>query len=260
MTSHTLHPDWIVPDWPAPPGVRALCSTRQGGHSRAPWDSLNLGTRVQDDPEAVARNRARFSASLNPARPVYLAQVHGAAVVRLDPAAPDDQVADAAMTDATALACLVQVADCLPVLLCDARGERVAAAHAGWRGLAGGVIEATVAALRQDQPDAGLMAWLGPCIGPDAFEVGGEVREAFVAGAAEAEGAFRALAGGKWLANLPALARQRLTALGVASIHGNDGTPAWCTVTQSARFFSHRRDSVRLGASGRMAACVWREA
>ncbi|TFZ03331.1 peptidoglycan editing factor PgeF [Ramlibacter rhizophilus] len=254
--------DLLRPDWPAPASVRAACSTRKGGVSAPPYDSLNLGDHVGDDPSAVAANRARYAAALG-ARPVFLRQVHGSTALRLDAGTPDGVEADACVSTTRGLACTIMVADCLPVLLCDDEGRAVAAAHAGWRGLLGaqgrGVLEAAVGALARElgQPleraAPGLHAWLGPCIGPQAFEVGPEVREAFVAGDAGADACFTPRPAGKWLADLPGLARRRLRACGIESLHGNDGSPGWCTVTQASRFFSHRRDRV----SGRFAASVW---
>lgn len=267
--------DWLVPDWPAPRNVHALFTTRAGGVSLAPFDSLNLGDHVHDDPAAVATNRARLGQCLG-ARPVFLQQVHGTAVATLDRHTPDGTVADACVTTRPGIACTVMVADCLPVLFTDTEGAVVAAAHAGWRGLVGagaggagqGVLEtswaALVATLQTLQPRrtpeqiaASTLAWLGPCIGPEAFEVGQEVRAAFVAWRPDAARCFEPLpAQGKYLANLPQLARLRLQAMGITQLFGNDGTPAWCTVTQASRFFSHRRDAVRLGSTGRMAACI----
>ena len=255
---------WLVPDWPAPPGVLALCTTRLGGVSAPPLDSFNLGCRVGDVPEAVAANRQRLRAAVG-AEPVFMRQVHGVEVQDLDAWVPgqDEPQADACATSVPGRACTIQAADCMPVLLADAGGRVVGGAHAGWRGLAGGVLEALVAHLRGRLPqggaDAGLLAWLGPCIGPRAFEVGGEVREAFAAHDPAAAACFTAnpQAAGKWLADLQALARQRLAAAGVAAVYGNDGGDGWCTVTQESLFFSHRRDAVRLGTTGRMAACIW---
>lgn len=267
--------DWLVPNWPAPRHVHALFTTRTGGVSSAPFDSFNLGDHVHDDPAAVATNRKRLRHHLD-ARPVFLQQVHGTAVTLLEAQTPDGTVADACVTSQPGVACTVMVADCLPVLFTDHDGTVVAAAHAGWRGLAGvgadlagqGVLETCCAAvtdaLRSRQPGltreqcaAKTLAWLGPCIGPEAFEVGEDVRAAFVGWRAEAAGCFRPLpVVGKYLANLPQLARLRLQALGVHQVYGNDGTPPWCTVTQASRFFSHRRDAVRLGSTGRMAACI----
>jgi len=245
--------DWIVPDWPAPAHVRALCTTRAGGVSSGGYGSLNLGDHVGDAPAHVAANRARVRQATG-AHPVFLRQVHGTEVAALTLQSPDGLAADACTTGAPGAACTVMVADCLPVLLCDADGTRVAAAHCGWRGLAGGVLERAIEALGP-QGAAGRMAWLGPCIGPTAFEVGEEVKAAFEAHAAEAASCFHPGAQpGKWLADLPGLARQRLRALGVASVHGNDGSAPWCTVGNPSRFFSHRRDGL---GSGRFAALVW---
>ncbi|GAB3665712.1 peptidoglycan editing factor PgeF [Ramlibacter alkalitolerans] len=244
----------MTPDWPAPAGVGAFCSERGGGVSAPPYDTLNLGDHVGDDEAAVQENRRRFAATLQ-ARPVFLRQVHGQGVVRLDATTRDTTEADACWTTERGLACTMMVADCLPVLLADRRGAVVGAAHCGWRGLAGGVLEALWAQMAPTAGAAqGMLAWLGPCIGPQAFEVGPEVRAAFVAHDAAAAGLFRPHADGKFLADLPALARRRLSALGITALHGNDGTPAWCTVANPSRFFSHRRDRV----SGRFAASVWR--
>lgn len=240
----------LSPQWPAPANVRSACSTRAGGVSAAPYDTLNLGDHVGDRAEAVAENRRRFQEALG-ARPVFLKQVHGTGVLRLDAATPHGAEADACWTSERGLACTMMVADCLPVLLADRAGTRVGAAHCGWRGLAEGVLEALHA--RMEIAPADTLAWLGPCIGPDAFEVGPEVREAFVAHDAGAAQCFRPHGQGKFLADLPALARRRLAALGITQAHGNDGTPEWCTVGDASRFFSHRRDRV----SGRFAAAIW---
>ncbi len=250
-----MHPDWLVPKWPAAPGVRAVCTTRAGGRSLPPYDSLNLGDHVGDDALAVGSNRAVLAQALG-ARPVFLQQVHGRGVVTLDAHTPQGTQADACLTRERSVACTIMVADCLPLLLTDGRGSVVAAAHAGWRGLAGdvgvGVVETLHAALKV--PARELMVWLGPCIGPQAFEVGPEVKRAFEAHDPQAAACFRpAAAPGKWLADLPALARGRLAALGITQVYGNDGSPSWCTVTNPSRFFSHRRDRV----SGRLAACIW---
>ncbi len=245
-----------------PPGVGAWMSTREGGHSSAPWDSLNLGDHVGDAQADVRANRQQLADTLG-VRPVFLQQVHGTGVLELGPQIPDGAQADACFTFASGVACTIMVADCLPVLLWDAEGQWVAAAHAGWRGLAGeggaGVLEGLWAALgaRGARPDRAHV-WLGPCIGPEAFEVGPEVMQAFVQAQRDAAAAFRPGQGGRLLADLPALARLRLGQLGLAAVSGNDGTSAWCTVSRPALFFSHRRDAVRLGSSGRMAACIWR--
>lgn len=248
--------DWLRPDWPAPAAVQALCSTRHGGVSQPPFDSLNLGNHVGDEPDAVATNRVRLQAALGGPRPVFLRQIHGMHCQGLAATTPDELEADACSSSTPGIACTIMVADCLPVLLCNRQGTRVAAAHAGWRGLAGGVLESALAAF-QDDAGHNVMAWLGPCIGPQAFEVGAEVHAAFCAHDAQAAACFTAAPGGKFFANLPALARQRLVAAGVTQIYGNDASPDWCTVSNASRFFSHRRDSALLGGSGRMAACIW---
>jgi len=245
---------FIRPDWPAPVGAAA--STRLGGYSAAPFDGFNLGDHVGDDAHAVAANRALLRASLAlPAEPAWLAQVHGARVVHSDAVAADASVgaaagnaADACWTDRPGAVCAVLTADCLPVLFSARDGSCVAAAHAGWRGLAGGVLEATVAAL--PAPPQALLAWLGPAIGPAAFEVGDEVRAAFCDGDAGAAPAFiPASRDGHWLADLYLLARRRLAATGVLAVSGG----GLCTVSDARRFYSYRRD----GASGRMACLVW---
>ncbi len=266
-----LPADWIVPQWPAPANVRAVCTTRAGGVSVAPFDRLNLGNHVGDDPVAVAANRRTLRECMG-AHPVFLQQVHGTSVAELVMESADATVADACVASTPGLACTIMVADCLPVLLTNRQGTRVGAAHAGWRGLAGqggrGVLESIFEsfwhhpgaewsqfAIKNKATDT--LAWLGPCIGPDAFEVGAEVREAFCRADGSAEGFFSAIGGGKYLANLPGLARQRLLKLGVTAIYGNDGSSKWCTVRDPQRYFSHRRDAVPRGGSGRLAACVW---
>jgi polyphenol oxidase len=270
-----LHADWLIPDWPAPGNVRAVLTTRSGGISVAPYESMNLGDHVGDRPAHVQANRDRLRAALD-ARAVFMRQVHGADVMVLDPAVPDGETADACMTSSRRLACTVMVADCLPVLLCARDGSAVAAAHAGWRGLAGvagtdnrGVLEAVyrsfsaLPGVDTVQHATETIAWLGPCIGPTAFEVGAEVKAAFEAGPRGAESFFTPAGAGKYLADLAGLARLRLRALGVTQIHGNDGSHPWCTVRNPARFFSHRRDAGpdgnALRTTGRMAACVWLE-
>jgi len=256
--------DWLRPQWPAPASVQAVCTGRQGGVSLAPYASLNLGEHVGDAPAAVAANRSRVRQALG-VRPVYLNQVHGTAVAALDSNCTDGGEADGSWVADTGVACTVMVADCLPILLCTSDGTRVAALHAGWRGLAGrggGAAQAgpgIVEAFAQTQTALGVaperwMAWLGPCIGPQAFEVGDEVRAAFVASMAEAGQAFVPQSSGKWLADLPLLARQRLRAAGFQQVFGNDSSPRWCTVGNPLRYFSHRRDRV----SGRQAAFIWR--
>jgi len=241
------HPDWIVPDWPAPSNIRALITTRAGGVSLGAYSSLNLGLRTGDDPKAVAANRERLRAAL-PQEPKWLRQVHGARAVEAD-ALEDVPEADAAIARRPGTVCAVMVADCVPVLLADRAGTTVAIAHAGWRGLAGGVIEQAIG--RMAVPPGELLAYLGPGIGPGAFEVGPDVRDAFLSGNAQAEAAFKPHAAGKWLADLYLLARQRLARTGVTQVSG--GT--LCTYTDPLRFFSYRRDRT----TGRMAALIWRE-
>lgn len=250
---------WIVPAWPAPANVRAACTTRAGGASRGPFGSLNLGDHVGDRGEHVALNRRLFSDALG-ARPVFLNQVHGLQTVELTRDSPDGIEADGCVTRAAGLACTIMVADCLPVLLTTTDGRAVAAAHAGWRGLAGaqgqGILEAVCRRLRavaELEDPAQTLAWLGPCIGPEAFEVGAEVKSAFETFDAQAAQFFKPQGAGKWLADLPGLARHRLRALGVTRIYGNDGGAPWCTAGNPSIFFSHRRDRV----SGRFAASVW---
>ncbi|AMO24832.1 peptidoglycan editing factor PgeF [Ramlibacter solisilvae] len=244
----------IVPEWPAAPGVRALCTTRAGGVSAGPYRSLNLGDHVGDDPAAVTENRRRLSEALG-ARAVFMRQVHGQRVALLDERTLDGIEADACVASTPGLACTIMVADCLPLLFASGDGRTVGAAHAGWRGLAGGVIEAAVGAMTQapQGPQAAdLLVWLGPCIGPANFEVGEEVKTAFEQHDGAAAAHFRAASAGKWLADLQGLARQRLQAQGITRIFGNDGSTPWCTVADPSRFFSHRRDRV----SGRLAAAI----
>jgi hypothetical protein len=239
----------IIPGWPAPPGVHALQTTRRGGIGQAPYDSLNLGLHVGDDSLAVAANRHLLS-SLLPSEPVWLEQVHGTEVV-LAEAAGCSPVADACITRRNNAVCVVMTADCLPLLLCNKAGTVVGAAHAGWRGLADGVIEAAVEAM--GEPGENLMAWLGPAIGPQAFEVGSEVRDAFLHHDQIAAAAFTPSLltedGDKFLADIYQLARQRLQALGITQIYGG----SFCTYTDRERFFSYRRD----GQTGRMATMIW---
>jgi YfiH family protein len=284
-----MHPDWIVPDWPAPANVRALMTTRAGGVSQAPYDSFNPAGHVDDEPAAVAENRRILRESL-PAEPLWLNQVHGTRVFELAlptpslPASGEGEnpspaggggwegektihrdrfaggqimpEADASLTREPGQVCAVLTADCLPVLFCDDAGSVVAAAHAGWRGLASGVLEETVKAMNVDP--GRILAWLGPAIGPDSFEVGPEVREAFVARHPMAGIAFRPAFPGtldetprKWLADIYMLARIRLAAIGVERVHGGGA----CTFKDSRRFFSYRRD----GRTGRMASLIWFE-
>jgi len=242
--------DWIVPAWPAPVNVHALVTTRQGGVSVAPYASLNLGDHVGDDPVAVAANRRILQASL-PAQPVWLKQVHGRGIVVADHATGVPE-ADGSVARKAGVVCAALTADCLPVLLCDRAGTVVAAVHAGWRGLADGVVEAAVKAMTVEAGE--ILAWLGPAIGPQAFEVGGEVRQIFMANDPAAEAAFipsPCAGAGKWLADIYLLARQRLARIGVSQVYGGK----YCTHAEAERFFSYRRD----GVTGRMASLVWLE-
>jgi YfiH family protein len=242
----------LWPEWPAPPSVRAAFTLRQGGVSATPFESLNLGAHVGDDPPAVAENRRRVRVQLSlPEEPAWIEQVHGVEVVDLDaaPQAVGTATADAAITRRAGRVCVVQVADCLPVLLATQDGSAVAGAHAGWRGLAAGVLEATVRRLAAEP--ANLIAWIGPGIGREHFEVGAEVREAFTARDAATATAFAANQRGRWQCDLAGLARRRLAALGIGAVFGGE----WCTYADASRFFSYRRD----GRCGRMAALIWRE-
>ncbi len=236
----------IVPDWPAPANVKALQTTRHGGVSAAPYDTLNLGMHVGDNPQAVARNRQLLE-PLVPSEPVWLEQVHGTVVANADAASCRVQ-ADACIARHRGAVCVVMTADCLPILLCDEAGTVVAAVHAGWKGLAAGVIEATVNAM--EVAPHRLIAWLGPAIGQEAFEVGAEVRAVFIAHQARAAEAFVAHGGqGKYHADLYLLARQRLEALGIRKVSGGN----YCTYHQKDKFFSYRRD----GVTGRMGTFIW---
>lgn len=237
----------LTPEWPAPASVRVISTTRIGGVSRGPFAEFNLGDGAGDEPGAVAENRRRLASQL-PAEPRWLRQVHGTHVVEWSgDEVPERPTADGAWTSAAGIVCTVMTADCLPVVLCDRSGTRVAVAHAGWRGLAAGVLEAAVGAL--GTPPGELLAWLGPAIGPGAFEVGDDVYTAFTGhdpGAAE----HFTRRGEKWLADLFGLARQRLAAVGVTAVWGGGE----CTYSQPERFFSYRRDGAR---TGRMATCAW---
>ena len=255
-------PELLLPDWDAPAGVRSAFTLRRGGCSAPPCDGFNLALHVGDDPQAVAANRRLLRRALRlPAEPLWLSQVHGSAVhdadagvdAGADAGAGATVVADAAVTQRAGVVLAIMVADCLPVLLCSADGRRLGAAHAGWRGLAAGVLERAVAAI--GAPAGELLAWIGPAIGQARFEVGGEVRDALLAGDglhdAAAVACFRRSPAGRWQCDLAGLARLRLARLGVRRVHGGE----WCSATDVGRFFSHRRD----GRTGRMAALLWRE-
>lgn len=240
---------WIEPDWPAPAHIRALSTTRDGGVSEGVFAGLNLGAHVGDEMARVEANRARLQQEAVIPGPLnWLNQVHGTAVHPVShqyESAPD---ADAACAHGAGLACIVMTADCLPVLFCDRAGTRVAAAHAGWRGLHAGVLEASINAMGCEPAE--ILAWLGPAIGPQAFEVGGEVREAFIAEQVEAVNAFTPSANaGKWLADIYQLARLRLARAGVTAVYGGD----YCTFSDGEQFYSYRRD----GQTGRMASIIW---
>lgn len=237
----------IIPDWPAPRQVRSLQTTRLGGRSIAPYHSLNLGSHVGDAPLAVARNRMLLN-TLLPSEPVWLEQVHGTTVANADRADCRPQ-ADACIARHRSAVCVVMTADCLPVLLCDTQGGVVGVAHAGWKGLAAGVIEATVQAM--DIAPQNMMVWLGPAIGHESFEVGDDVRDIFMRSDPQSATAFTTGDPGKWFADMYWLARLRLNALGIRQIYGGD----FCTYQDSERFFSYRRD----GVTGRMGTFVWIE-
>ena len=237
---------FLIPDWPAPAGIRACVTTRAGGVSMAPFDSLNLGDHVGDDPVSVAQNRQRLTEIFD-VQPAWLSQVHGVVVAPANP----DQIAeaDASWTATPGIACTVMTADCLPALFCDRAGTRVAAAHAGWRGLAAGVLEAAAKSLHVEPHD--ILVWLGPAIGPKVFEVGGEVREVFIQDLPDAAAAFvPSINEGRYMADIYALARLRLARSGITAVYGG----GFCTVTDP-RFFSYRRSP----RTGRFASLVWIE-
>lgn len=285
LTSN-LPADWLIPDWPAPPGVRAVFTSRAGGVSAPPFDRLNLGLHVGDAPAHVMQNRQALQRAIG-AVPVFMNQVHGHNVLDITPSTAHGQAADASVARQKGVACTVMVADCLPVLLAHLDAPVVAAAHAGWRGLSGrlssipaeqgagaGVLASTFerlmaavndalpAPLPREAVAARTIAWLGPCIGPQAFEVGEDVKAAFEAVEPASMSCFvPRLTAGKYLADLPALGRLRLTGLGIHQVVGNDSSQAWCTFSQGSRFFSHRRSGSvgngGVGGTGRMAACIW---
>lgn len=236
--------DWLIPDWPVPATIKSCVTTRAGGVSLASFDSFNLGDHVDDDPQAVAANRLRLTSHLG-TQPAWLSQVHGIDVAHADPL--HVVAADASWTDTPNIACTIMTADCLPVLFCDRAGTRVAAAHGGWRGLAAGILEATVDRLKV--PASEILVWLGPAIGPKAFEVGPEVREAFISTHPETIEAFvPGVNDGRFMADIYALARLRLAAIGVTAVYGG----GFCTVNDP-RFYSYRRNA----RTGRFASLVW---
>ncbi len=242
--------EWLAPDWNAPATVRAACTLRSGGASAAPYASLNLAAGVGDEPGSVAENRRRLRAALGlPAEPLWLQQMHGTEVFDADGTGAPGR-ADAAVTHRDDRVLAIMVADCMPVLLASDDGAVIGAAHAGWRGLASGVLEAAVAAT--DADPRGLHAWLGPAIGPAHFEVGDEVRAQFLADDARAAAGFTANSKGRWQCDLTLLAKQRLARIGVTRISAVER----CTYADAANCYSYRRD----GQTGRMAALIWRRA
>lgn len=244
-----LNPQWLTPDWPAPAQVRALTTMRSGGVSEGDFASLNVALHVGDDPVAVAQNRHRLVAAARlPGDPIWLEQVHGIVVVEASVQTATPR-ADACVARLPAQVCAIQTADCLPVLFCDQSGTRIGAAHAGWRGLVGGVLATTLQAL--DTEPANVLAWLGPAIEQAAFEVGSEVRDQFIEHDARNESAFLANARGRWQADIYALARQALRRLGVTQIYGG----GFACFADQDRFFSFRRQP----RTGRMASLIWIE-
>ena len=294
--ANAIPADWLVPDWPAPAQVHALCTTRSGGVSTGPFASLNPSLNVGDDAVKVLQNRELLAlamraleakntqnsgapsaaAAASAAQPLFLQQVHAVGVKLIDGCSPAGQHADASVTATPGVGCAIMVADCLPVMFSHATLPVVGAAHAGWRGLVGqggvGVLETCFdayadlvrqhvgAATSTADIAANTLAWLGPCIGQPVFEVGAEVREAFVAHDAGAGALFADGKPGKFYANLSGLARRRLAARGITQLYGNDGTEAWCTVSNPSRYFSHRRDGTPSGGTGRLVVCVWTSA
>ncbi|MBS3965022.1 MAG: peptidoglycan editing factor PgeF [Methylomonas sp.] len=242
-----MNTNWITPDWPLPSAIHAAVTLRSDGVSSGGYASFNLAAHVGDEADAVARNRALLRERLAlPGEPVWLQQVHGNRVIRADRAV-GLEAADASVTNETGVVCVVLTADCLPVLFCGDDGQVIAAAHVGWRGLKDGIIASTLAAMGSKR----CSVWLGPAIGPDCFEVGDDVRAAFVDDDPRQAAAFSPHGNGKWLADIYALARRQLTDLGVESIYGG----GYCTVTDVQRFYSFRRDGA---VSGRMASLIWR--
>lgn len=240
---------WLQPDWPAPTNIRALTTLRMGGVSLPPYASLNLGDHVDDDPKAVSENRQRLQQLKLPSDPLWLKQTHSTRVVDASTyqGQTDSLEADASYSTSPGLVCAVMTADCLPVLICNRQGTQVAAVHAGWRGLAAGIIEAAIKQFPGNHAD--LLIWLGPAIGPAAYEVGNDVRVAFLQQSPEAEQAFKPSNENKWYMDIYSLARQRLAGMGVRHIYGGE----YCTYTDQDRFYSYRRD----GITGRMASLIW---
>jgi len=248
----TTHPEtsYIAPQWPAPENIKAFCSTRQHGHSKKPFDSFNLAFHVKDSPQHVVRNRDKLRHDWALAHePLWLNQVHGTTVILCQNYSDSAPTADGCISREVQRPCAILTADCLPILLCANQGDEVAALHAGWRGLAHGIVDNAIKQMRT--PPAQLLAWLGPAIGPSVFEVGPEVRLDFIAASRDNEAGFSPYHGNQWLADLYQLARLNLQRCGVQRIYGGD----FCTVTQADYFFSFRRDK---GETGRMASVIWR--
>lgn len=238
---------WLTPDWPAPSGIHAATTLRTGGVSLPPYQSLNPAAHVGDNIDSINKNRQRISDMLHlPTDPLWLEQIHSNQVIEVNANSMSGQIADAAYTKDSGVVCAVMTADCLPLLVCSSDAKTIAAIHAGWRGLLSGIIGNTLAAMNCDN----YWVWLGPAIGPNCFEVGPEVREAFIQKSAEFSNAFRSQKNGKWLADIYQLAKIELTGLGVTAIYGGN----FCTVTDSQRFYSYRRDQ----QTGRMATLIWR--
>lgn len=249
MEAERQSPGFIRPDWPAPANVHALVTTRTGGYSIGPYTSFNLAAHTEDDPKAVGRNRKLLREYFDlPAEPVWLQQVHSNRIIEADPDIASVE-ADASWTSTAARICVVMTADCLPLLICNRDGSKVAAAHAGWRGLHAGIITNTVSMLQSDPSE--LMVWLGPAIGPRAFEVGEEVIQAFIDKNSANAAAFKRTDERHWLCDIYHLARTELEILGIAAVSGGDE----CTFTNSEYFYSYRRD----GVTGRMASLIWIE-
>lgn len=245
--------DFLTPDWPAPANIKAFTTTRKTGLSEGSYACFNIATHVNDNGQHVKQNRERLKQELNLLNePIWLEQVHGTQVLNADQCPPGNSQtcqADASYTCLSNKTCVVMTADCLPVLICNRQGTKVAAVHAGWRGLQAGVIESTIDAMQEDPQD--LLLWFGPAIGPEAFEVGDEVRQAFIDELPETAEAFRFHNPGHWLADIYQLARMRLQKKSVDQIYGG----GLCTYTDRERFYSYRRD----GETGRMASLIWRE-
>lgn len=245
-----MNRNYLKPDWPAPPSIKAFTTTRKFGHSKAPYDKFNLADHVEDDPEAVKKNRQQLREELAlPTQPLWIHQVHGTKVISLDEVHDSSPEADAVITQSPHRVCAVLTADCLPILLCNSEGNEVGAIHAGWKGLLAGVIDSTLEAL--NTPNEQLMVWLGPAIGPDAFEVDAEIRDAYMKRNLNNQSAFKEKEG-HWHGDIYQLAKINLLQLGVHQVYGGN----FCTYTDEQRFYSFRRSK---GVTGRMASIIWIE-